>query len=136
VPFTVQQLVRGADYTPQTFNRSEPVDQINTQRRVLKWLMAHKEESTFGNGVYSTPVFMDNGGNYQRYFGAQQVTYNQRDPVRQAKYNYFRAHEGFWFDEDTLLANNITINAGSNIDERALAQRLHQELAAIERRRR
>jgi hypothetical protein len=32
--------------------------------------------------------------------------------------------------------NNITINAGSNIDERALAQRLHQELAAIERRRR
>jgi len=31
---------------------------------------------------------------------------------------------------------NFTVNAGSNLDERALAQRLYSEFSAIERRRR
>lgn len=110
MPFTPQQIVRGMDYTIRTYDKKAPVDQINTERPLLAWLMANKVESLYGNGFFANSVYVDNQSNYQRYFGADQVTYNQRDPVRQAYFPYVNAHDGFWFDEDTLKANNIVIN--------------------------
>lgn len=114
MPFTTLQFTRGADYTLHTYARVEPVDQVNTDRPFLHWLIANKAETRYGNGLFYNPVFMDNGDNTQRYFGAQQVTYNQRDPVRQAGFNYVNLHSGFEFDEDTLKANNIVIDDSSN----------------------
>lgn len=110
MPFTSQQLIRGADYTLNTFARVEPVDSINTERTTLKLFVDNKVESTYGNGVFANPVYMDNGSNTQRYFGADQVTYNERDPVRQAKFYYYNLFEGFYLDEDRLAANNIILS--------------------------
>lgn len=110
MPFTTQQFTRGMDYTIHTFDRVEPVDQINVERPLLQWLIANRADSLYGNGLFGNPVYVANQSNYQRYFGADQVTYNQRDPARQALFPYVNAHDGFWFDEDTLKANNIVIN--------------------------
>lgn len=134
--FTTAQLLRGSDYTINTFARTEPVDQINTERPFLAWLMQHKKESLFGNGLFSNPVFVDNGSNYQRYFGAQQVTYNERDPARQAKFPYVNSHEGMWFDEDRLKANNIVINdngleAPTSLEKNQLVNLLGQSYRAM-----
>lgn len=115
MPFTVQQFIRGADYTLETYRRQAPVDQINTNRPFLAWCIANRKDSMFGNGLFNNSVFMDNGSNFQRYFGAEQVMYNERDPARQATFPYVNVHEGFWFDEDRLKANNIVIN--DNTDE-------------------
>jgi hypothetical protein len=109
MPFTPAQFVRGMDYTIRTFDKAEPVDQINVEHPFLAWLMANKKDSLYGNGLFGNSVFMANQSNYQRYWGADQVTYNERDPARWAYFPYVNAHDGFWFDEDRLKANNIVI---------------------------
>lgn len=116
MPFSAAQLAIGLNYTLNTYARVDPVDQINTERATLNWFLQHKQESLYGNGLYANPIFIDNGANYQRYFGAQQVTYNQRDPARQAKFAYVNSHVGFLFDEDTLRANNIVVNDESGLE--------------------
>lgn len=116
MPFTAGQLAIGLNYTLNTYARVDPVDQINTERATLSWLLQHKQESLYGNGLFGNPIFIDNGANYQRYFGAQQVTFNQRDPARQAKFAYVNSHVGFLFDEDTLRANNIVVNDESGLE--------------------
>lgn len=110
MPFTEAQLVTGMTYTIKSFDQREPVDQINEDHRFLSWLVQHKMDSLYGNGVYGAPIYYRNQSNYQRYFGADQVTYNQRDPNMWAFYPYVNSHDGFWNDEDTLKANNIVVS--------------------------
>jgi len=109
MPFTALQIASGANYTLQTFARNEPIDQINTEHEVLKWLIANKEDSSFGNGYFGEGIYVANGSNYQNYFGPDEVTYNERDPGLQTKFAYFNYHDGFWFDEDRLAANGIIV---------------------------
>lgn len=116
MPFTPTQFVRGMDYTIHTYDRVQPVDQINTERPFLTWALANRADSLYGNGLFGNPVYVDNNSNYQRYFGADQVTYNTRDPDRQALFPYVNAHDGFWFDEDTLRANNIVVSEEGGLE--------------------
>ena len=110
MPFTPAQLVNGANYSLATFQKKEPIDQINIQHVTLDYLIRNKEDSSFGNGTFKEPIFVDNGSNYQNYFGADQVTYNERDPAKWTTFNYFNNHDGFWFDEDRLLAAGIRMS--------------------------
>lgn len=109
MPFTAEQLIRGADYTLDTYMQNDPVDQITTDRPFLKWLIENKQERSYGNGSDHEAIRVANDSNYQNYFGADQVTYNERDPARQTEWNYFNWHDGFHFDEDRLKANGIAI---------------------------
>ena len=114
MPFTAEQLVRGADYALATYDKKEPIDQINVKHTTLDWLMKHKKESSFLNGTFKEPIYVDNDSNAQNYFGADQVTYNERDPARWTDWKYFNTHDGFWFDEDRLLAAGIHISGDSD----------------------
>lgn len=114
MPFTPAQFARGANYSLETYERKEPIDQINFQHALLDWLMKNKKPSTFGNGIHKEPVYYTNDSNAQNYFGADQVTYNERDPARWTDFPYYNLHDGFWFDEDRLLAAGITIVDGSD----------------------
>ena len=109
MPFTPAQIAIGANYTLETFRKVDPIDQVNYAHETLRWLLANKENSIFGNGFYNEPVYISNDSNYQNYFGADQVTYNERDPVRWAKFTWYNNHEGFWFDEDRLASNGIIL---------------------------
>lgn len=110
MPFTTEQLTRGADYAVKSFNEREPVDQISYDMPTLDWLIKGKSPSDYLNGSHKDPLYMDHGSNYQNYFGADQVTYNQRDPDRWTDFAYFNNHDGFFFDEDTLRAAGIAIS--------------------------
>lgn len=110
MPFTADQLVRGADYALKTHQKKEPIDQIGFKHATLDWLLKTKEVSTFGNGSFKEPIYVDHGSNYQNYFGPDQVTYNERDPARWTDFAYYNHHDGFWFDEDRLLAAGITLS--------------------------
>ncbi len=107
MPFNAAQIAVGANYTLETYSTKDPIDQITKAKPYLDWLMKNKKPVIFGNGFYNEKVFIGNNANYQNYFGADQVTYNQRDPARLAKFPYYNFHDGFWFDEDTLAANGI-----------------------------
>jgi hypothetical protein len=107
MPFTAAQLVTGASYSLATYQKKDPIDQVNFQHATLDWLVKNKEVSTFGNGSFKEPIYIANGSNYQNYFGADQVTYNERDPAKWTDFQYFNNHDGFWFDEDRLAAAGI-----------------------------
>lgn len=114
MPFTTQQIATGSNYAIETWQKKEPVDQINVEHATLAWLIRNKETSTFGNGSFKEPVFASNNSNYQNYQGADQVTYNEREPVRWTDFTYYSHHDGFWFDEDRLLAAGITLSEDSS----------------------
>ena len=107
MPFNATQLARMGDYAYETIAAGDPVDQVNYDRPLLQWAMANKQESIFGAGYFVEKVFIDNGANVQDYFGADQVFYNHRDPIRKAKFASGNVHDGFWLDEDELAANGI-----------------------------
>lgn len=107
MPFTTAQIATGATYSLATFQKKEPIDQINIQHVTLDYLIKNKEVSNFGNGSFKEPIFVANGSNAQNYFGADQVTYNERDPAKWTDWGYANLHDGFWFDEDRLLAAGI-----------------------------
>lgn len=109
MPFNPTQLAQGANATLETYRRNDPIDQVNTAHEVLKWLLKNKKPSTFGNGFYNETVYFTNASNHQNYFGADQVTYNEREQTRFAKFAYYNHQDGFWFDEDRLAANNIIL---------------------------
>ena len=107
MPFTAEQLAIGANYALAEYDRKEPIDQINIKHKTLDWLIRHKKEASFTNGTFKEPVYIDNNSNAQNYFGADQVTYNERDPARWTDFKYYNVHDGFWFDEDRLIAAGI-----------------------------
>ncbi|MEN5154746.1 phage major capsid protein [Stenotrophomonas muris] len=110
MPFTTAQIAQGANYSLESYATNDPIDQINIAHTTLDLLVSNKEVSYFGNGIYNEKLFISNDSNYQNYSGADQVTYNERDPNRFAKFQYYSNHEGFWFDEDRLIAAGITID--------------------------
>lgn len=112
--FNSAQLAAGADYTLKTFERKSPIDQVNVNHVLLDWLIRHKKESNYGNGSFKQPLYTTNNGNYQNYFGADQVTYNERDPVDWTDFTWYNNHDGFWFDEDRLAANGIVMTDDRN----------------------
>lgn len=113
MPFTTEQLTRGADYANKSFQKKEPIDQINVKHKTLEWLVANKEESSYGNGSFKEPIYVGNDSNAQNYFGADQVTYNERDPARWTDFAWFNVHDGYFFDEDRLLAAGISVSDDS-----------------------
>lgn len=114
MPFTAGQLSTGATYTLDTYERSDPLDQVNNKHVLLDWLIKNKKPSTFGNGYHKVPLYYQNSSNYQNYFGADQVTYNERDPAKWAEFPHYNFHDGFWFDEDRLAANGIILTDDAN----------------------
>jgi hypothetical protein len=114
MPFTPAQLVTGANYSLATYQKKDPIDQVNFQHATLEWLLKNKEVSTFGNGSFKEPIYISNNSNAQNYFGADQVTYNERDPAKWTDFTWFNMHDGFWFDEDRLLAAGITVKDDSD----------------------
>ncbi|MBA4279304.1 phage major capsid protein [Ralstonia sp.] len=115
MPFNAAQLAVSANTAIEYFLKNEPIDQVNFERPWLKTLMDGKQNAP-GANLYVEQIYISNDSNYQNYFGAQQVTYNERDGIRQARYNYYNFHDGFGIDEDRLAANGITItDAGDSV---------------------
>lgn len=119
MPFTAQQLATGANYQIDYFLKNDPIDQVNVERPWLKKLMEGKKDAP-GGQFHVEQIYISNDANYQNYFGAQQVRYNERDGVRQARYAYYNFHDGFGIDEDRLTANGITLtDSGESVASQA-----------------
>lgn len=136
MPFTVPQMVTGANYSLATFQKKDPIDQVNFQHATLDWLIKNKEVSTFGNGSFKEPVYTANGSNYQNYFGADQVTYDERDPAQWTNFTWYNNHDGFWFDEDRLLSAGIVLTEDreaipTSTEKEALVNLLQQSFRGL-----
>ena len=102
----------------ENFLKNKPIDQVATERPLLKALMAKKKPWGGGNQNIVEQIRTDYDSNFE-WFGdttggtvnrSSAVTYNTRDTIKQASYPWNSAHDGFQFSEDFLLGNGILIN--------------------------
>lgn len=107
MPFNAAQIDEIGHYAIDDFAKNDPIDQINANRPFFSWLVANKKEEPAVGQFYSENIYVTNDSNGQNYFGADQVSYNSRDPLRQSQWAWYNRHEGFGFDEDTLKAAGI-----------------------------
>ena len=119
MPFNPAQLAVSANTAIDYFLKNDPIDQVNVERPWLKKLMEGKQQAP-GANLHVEQIYISNDSNYQNYFGSQQVTYNERDGIRQARYAYYNFHDGFGLDEDRLTANGITLtDSGESVVSQA-----------------
>ncbi len=109
MPITATQLAVGANATLNTYAKNEPIDQFTTERPFSKWLVANKEETSFGNGVFNEKVSVSNDSNYQTYTGDQQVSYNRKNVPLLAPFYHYEAFDGFALNETEMADNGIIL---------------------------
>jgi len=114
MPFTSEQLTYGATHTIDYFLKNDPIDQVNTERPLLAKLMQGKQEYAGALQYVTEQLRYQNDSNFQSYFGAQQVSYNRKRTLTQAKYVYGGFHDGFGLDEDELTQNGIIMTDDRN----------------------
>lgn len=134
--FTEGQLAIAGNYAIDHYLKNNPVDQINVAHPLYSKLVANKKETPGGLEYDVEQVRFTNDSNFQRYFGAGQVTFNEKDTVRQAKYRWGNYFDGFGFDEDTLRQNGIEIGdseseAPSAVEKVSLTNRLKESMETL-----
>lgn len=109
MPFTTEQLAYAGVAAINFFQKNDPVDQVNVERPWIKKLMATKRQYVGGLQYVVEQLRYANDSNFQSYFGDQQVSYNRKRTLQQAKFTWGSFHDGFGLDEDTLTQNGITM---------------------------
>ena len=106
---TASQLERAGHYSLDANLRNKPIDQIGQDRPLLAFLMKGAKEFPGGKQYVRENIRMSYDSNFQWFAGDDEVTYNKRDPVRQAEYPWKEAHDGFTLNERELFENGIVV---------------------------
>lgn len=109
MPFTTEQLAYAGNAAINYFLRNDPIDQINVDRPLIRKLMEGKKPYVGGLQYVVEQLRYSNDSNFQSYFGDQQVTYNRKRTLQQAKYTWGSFHDGFGLNEDELAQNGIVM---------------------------
>lgn len=109
MPFTAEQLSYAANASINYFLKNDPIDQINVDRPLIRKLMAGKKPYVGALQYVVEQLRYSNDSNFQSYFGDQQVTYNRKRTLQQAKYTWGSFHDGFGLNEDELTQNGIVM---------------------------
>ncbi len=114
MPFNPEQLAYAGKAAIDFYLKNSPIDQINTERPLIKKLVAGKQNYGGGLQYVVEQLRISNDSNFQSYFGDGQVTYNRKRTLDQAKYAYGAFHDGFGLNEDELVQNGITMTDDKN----------------------
>ncbi len=114
MPFNTEQLAYAGRAAIDYFLKNDPIDQINTERPLLKKLTAAKKPYAGGLQYVVEQLRYANDSNFQSYFGDSQVSYNRKRTIQQAKFTWGAFHDGFGLNEDELAQNGITMTDDKN----------------------
>ncbi len=136
MPFNAEQISYGGKLAIDFFQKNTPIDQINTDRPLLKKMIEGKQGYPGGKQYVVEQLRKSNSSNFQSYFGSSQVTYNRKRTIDQAKFAYGSFHDGFGLDEDELVQNGIVVTdektAEPSASERvALTNLFTENMAAL-----
>ncbi len=109
MPFSTEQLAAAGSSAINFFLKNDPVDQINVERPLIKKLMGSKKPYVGGLQYVVEQLRYANDSNFQSYFGDQQVSYNRKRTLQQAKFTWGSFHDGFGLNEDELTQNGIVM---------------------------
>jgi len=90
--------------------KNKPIDQIGTERPLLKMLMDNKKPTGMGKEFIVEKLRKSYDSNFQWYYGGATVTYNTKDTLSEAKFSYGSAHDGFTADEDDFVRAGIVVS--------------------------
>jgi hypothetical protein len=109
MPFNTEQLAYGAKHSIDFYMKNKPIDQVNIDRPLIKKLLEGRRDWVGGLQYVVETLRTGNDSNFQSYFGDQQVTYNRKRTIDQAKYPWGSFHDGFGLNEDELTQNGIVM---------------------------
>lgn len=112
MPFTATELQQAGKSAIDFYVKNKPVDSYNTDRPFLRWLVGAKKPFPGGLQYVVEQIRKSNDNNGQWFYGDQQVTYNKKNTLNQASYEWRSIHDGFSLNEDQLLQNGIVIADG------------------------
>ena len=114
MPFNAEQLSYAGKLAMDYILRKKPEDLYNTDRPLLRKLVATKKPFPGAKQYINEKLRYTNDPNFQWYFGDDQVTFNKKRTVAEANFVWGSAHDGFALDEDELLGNYITMTDDRN----------------------
>lgn len=114
MPFTAQQITDGGKIALDYFLKNDPIDNVNTAHPLLAKLLEKKKAYGGALQYVQVQVRKTNDSNFQAYFGDDQVTYNNKRTLDQAKYTWGAFHDGFTLNEDQLAQNSIIVTDDRN----------------------
>lgn len=114
MPFNAEQLEYAGKHVIDYFQRNTPVDQVNTERPLLKKMVEGKKNWAGGLQNVVEQLRFSNSSNFQAYFGDSQVSYNRKRTLDQAKFTWGSFHDGFGLNEDEAAQNGITLSDDRN----------------------
>jgi hypothetical protein len=114
MPFNTEQLAYAGKHVIDYFMKNDPIDQIATERPLIKKLTASKKPYAGGLQYVVEQLRYAYDSNFQSYFGDSQVSYNRKRTLEQAKFTWGSFHDGFGLNEDELAQNGITMTDEKN----------------------
>jgi hypothetical protein len=109
VPFTAQDISDAGKIGLDYFLANNPVDQVALERPLLKALQAKKKTAPGAKQFVVEQLRKSYQSNFQWFNGSAVVTYNRRQTIEQANYQWRSCHDGFALDEDRLAQNGIIV---------------------------
>ncbi len=112
MPISNQDLQELAKVSLDEYLRNMPVDQIATERPLLKKLMAGRKTFLGAKQNVVENIRKDYGSNFNWAYGEDAVVFNKRNTTEQAAFPWRRAVDGLYLDYDRLFGNGIKVREG------------------------
>jgi hypothetical protein len=112
MPISAGDLQELAKVSLDEYLRNMPVDQIATERPLLKKLMAGRKTFLGAKQNIVENVRKTYGSNFNWAYGEDAVVFNKRNTTEQASFPWRRAVDGLYLDYDRLFGNGIKVREG------------------------
>lgn len=110
MPISAPDLATVTVAALDNYMRNRPVDQIGTDRPLIKWLMSKKKTLLPARQFSVENVREGYGSNFTWSFGETARTFNKRSTVAQAQFPWRVALDGLYLDWDMLFAAGICVD--------------------------
>lgn len=112
MPISNSDLQELAKVSLDEYLRNMPVDQIATERPLLKKLMEGRKTFLGAKQNVVENIRKTYGSNFAWAYGEDAVVFNKRNTTEQAAFPWRRAVDGLYLDYDRLFGNGIKVREG------------------------
>lgn len=113
MPISNGDLQELAKISLDEYLRNTPVDQIGTERPLLKKLMGGRKMFLGARQNVVENIRKDYGSNFSWAYGEDAVVFNKRNTTEQAAFPWRRAVDGLYIDYDRLYGAGIKVREGA-----------------------
>lgn len=112
MPISNSDLQELAKVSLDEYLRNMPVDQIATERPLLKKLMSGRKSFLGARQNVVENIRKSYGSNFAWSYGEDAVSFNKRNTTEQAAFPWRRAVDGLYIDYDRLFGAGIKVREG------------------------